>query len=82
MWKELVPEQNSGVQFPVYVAHPDEILVAKFRLTSGLGRQSQRPSWAVRGCTAARVPEASGCQHWGDWAGKKPPFARLRDLRS
>lgn len=65
MWKEPVPEQNSGVQFSVYVAHPDEILVAKFRLTSAPGRQSQRAGLAARGRTAARGPAAGGLPAFG-----------------
>lgn len=64
MWKELVPEQNSGVQFSVYVAHPDEISVAKFRLTSALGRPS-RPGWAAQLRVGLRPVDR---RHWGDRA--------------
>lgn len=38
----------------------DEISAAKFRLTSALGRQSQRPGWVARGCTAVPGPAGGG----------------------
>lgn len=66
MWKELVPEQNSGTQFSVYVAHPNEISVAKFRLTSALGRQSQRPGLAAQAMQLCRGLWPEGCQHRQD----------------
>lgn len=51
----------------VYVAHPDEISVAKFRLTSALGRQG-RPGLGCtgpHGCARARGRWAAGAGEGG-----------------
>lgn len=49
----------------------DEISVAKFRLTSALGRQSQRPGWAAQGCTAVPGPAVGGRSGLGGSSTKK-----------